>query len=165
MAHSLVFHSQRPSGQFTAENCPELWSCVGWTNQHLALRWWTNTEAVTHPAEQLSTVCAQSLTLCRRRRRLLHYTATIIRAVINSCQLHRNTKAPPAPTHAANNPCVFWANNPRHTQVIDFYSSCNLLDGQKKVSQSLHTVMHSVCMQSHPHTHTCIYTNRLKLCV
>lgn len=57
------------------------------------------------------------------------------------------------------------SKHPGHTQVIDFYSSCNLLDGQKKVSQSLHTVMHSVCVsQAHLHTHTstCIYTNRLK---
>lgn len=53
MAHSVVFHSQTLSSHFTAENCCDLWSCAGLTNQHLAPRWRTNTEAVTRPAEQL----------------------------------------------------------------------------------------------------------------
>lgn len=81
----------------------------------------------------------------------------IIRAVISFCQHHRNTETPPAPTHPSARPantlshkhtqglsvCLL-SKHPSHTQVIDFYSSCNLLDGWKKVSQSLHTVMHSV---------------------
>lgn len=68
-----------------------------------------------------------------------HRAAAIIRAVINSCQRHRNKKGTTVPIHPAKHPHVVWANT-RHTQVIDFNSSCNLLNGQKKVSRSLHTL-------------------------
>lgn len=91
----------------------------------------------------------------------------IIRAVINFCQHHGNTKTPPAPNQPPIHlPCTqphkhtrelsvcLLSKHPCHTQVIDFYSSCNLLHGQKKVSQSLQSVIHNVYACSHTHAHT-----------
>lgn len=163
MAHSLVFHSQRLSGHFTAENCPALWSCVGWTNQHLGSGD-GQTQKLWHVLLSSSAPCMARPWHCAAST-----TTTIIRAVINFCQHHRNTKTPPAPIHPANtllhkhtqglSVCLL-SKHPSHTQVIDFYSRCNLLDGQKKVSQSLHTVS-AQCVYAGAQT----YTNRLKLCV
>ena len=64
---------------------------------------------------------------------------------------HKHTQGPPM--------CLL-SKHPRHTQLIDFYSSCNLLDGQNKVSQSLQT--QSVCLgaSAQTHTHKRIYTNK-----
>lgn len=87
MAHSLVFHSRRLSGQFTAENCPELWSIVGSTNQHLTPRWWTNTEAMTRPAVQLSSVCTVSDTVLAPPPQSLEQLSTPVSSI--------ETKRPP----------------------------------------------------------------------
>lgn len=70
---------------------------------------------------------------------------------------------PQHPIHPANDPRVFWANT-QHTQVIDFNSSCNLLNGQKK-SKSIFTHPHLHTPSRHRHTHTskqklCFFKNR-----
>lgn len=123
MAHSLVFHSQRLSGQFTRENCPELWSRVGWTNQHRALRWWTNTEAATHPAKQLSGACSRSLTLVLPPQppQSLEQLSTSV----NTIETQRHPRQPSAArpqTNAHNDyPVCLLSKHPSHTQAIDFY--------------------------------------------
>lgn len=70
-------------------------------------------------------------------------TATIIRAVINSCQLHRNTKTPRHPYNCPANNVIQTQTRTMHTyllskhlshsQVIDFYSACGM-DREKQTS-------------------------------